>query len=64
MFTNMTSTVKFVGDLHYLLVQSQVQCLFSPNRICSGQTKVEDFLEQLRTHPIHSNPGWSEFSHL
>lgn len=45
-------------------LEDQFPLFTAVHRICSGQTKVEDFLEQLRTHPIHSNPGWSEFSHL
>ena len=55
------------AEVNFMLKQKGLEAQFplftAVHKICVGQMKVEEFIDQLRSHPIHENPD-SYSSHL
>merc|ERR1712110_1366527 len=54
------------AEVNFMLKQKGLEDQFplftTVHKICTGQMKVQEFIDQLRSHPIHENPEYS--SHL
>jgi len=55
------------AEVNFMLKQKGLEDQFplftAVHKICQGQMKVEEFIDQLRSHPIHENPDYYS-SHL
>jgi len=56
------------AEVNFMLKQKGLEDQFplftTVHKICTGQMKVQEFIDQLRSHPIHENPEAYSSSHL
>jgi len=54
------------AEVNFMLKQQDLEAAFplftAVHKICVGEMKAEEFIDQLRSHPVHENP--EEYSHL